>query len=82
MAKIKLKKLSLILKKFAAVINHKFATKGELSALEDSLGNSVIVDVPIEIDETDDEMLVIDATAEAYIDDEILVFGEEDEETT
>lgn len=82
MAKKKLKKMALLLKKFAAIINVKFATKSELSELENELGNSIIVDVPIEVDANDDEMLVIDATAEAYIDDEILVFGEEDEETT
>lgn len=80
MAKLRLKALGLLLKKCATVINHKFATKKELSALEDSLGSSVIVDVPFDVDENDDEMLVIDETAEAYIDDEILVFGTEDTE--
>lgn len=71
-----------IMKPIASTLVSTYATKNELSDLEDELGSSVIVDVPVHIDENDDEMLVIDESAEAYIDDEILVFGEEVEETT
>ena len=80
MAKLRLKALGLLLKKMAAIINYKFATKGELSDVEDRLGNSLVVSVPFDVDETDDEMLVIDETAEAYIDEEMLVFGTEESE--
>ncbi len=71
-----------IMKPIASTLVSTYATKRELSDLEDELGSSVIVDVPVHIDENDDEMLVIDESAEAYIDDEILVFGEEDVVTT
>lgn len=70
------------MKPIASTLVSTYATKRELSDLEDELGSSVIVDVPVHIDENDDEMLVIDESAEAYIDDEILVFGEEDVVTT
>lgn len=71
-----------IMKPIASTLVSTYATKSELSDLEDELGSSVIVDVPVHIDENDDEMLVIEDSAEAYIDDEILVFGEEDVVTT
>lgn len=75
MAKLRLKALGLLLKKFAAIINFKFATKSELDdAIDEVTNNAIVKDVPVTIN---GEVLEFDATAEAEIDGEMLIIGEE-----
>lgn len=67
--------LKKVMKVIAVWSNGKFATKESLSDLAAELGNSAIIkEVPVYVDADDDEMLVIDESAEAAFDDETLVF--------
>lgn len=64
-----------IMKPIANTLVSTYATKSELDdAIDKVTNNAIVKDVPVTIN---DEVLEFDATAEAEIDGEMLIIGEE-----